>query len=101
MSTIKPTVKPAARNAPLVGRRPLTSQKRDPYPTAGGELVGTEEKQPTPLLSIVIPTYNEQDNISRVYERLVQALDGLKLDWELIFSVDPCTDRTEDLILEL
>ena len=24
-----------------------------------------------------------------------------KLDWELIFSVDPCTDRTEELILGL
>ena len=28
-----------------------------------------------------------------------RALDGLELEWELIFSVDPCTDRTEELIL--
>src|SRR5208282_4819376 len=28
-------------------------------------------------------------------------LDGLELDWELIFSVDPCRDRTEELILSL
>jgi polyisoprenyl-phosphate glycosyltransferase len=53
------------------------------------------------VLSIVVPAYNEQDNISRVYERLVRSLEALELDWELIFSVDPCTDRTEDLILEL
>ena len=28
-----------------------------------------------------------------------KVLEGMALDWELIFSVDPCTDRTEELIL--
>ena len=28
-------------------------------------------------------------------------MDGVDLEWELIFSVDPCTDRTEELIREL
>jgi len=54
-----------------------------------------------PLLSIVIPAYNEQENVAQVYERLSRALDGLALEWELIFSVDPCTDRTEELIVAL
>ncbi len=53
------------------------------------------------LLSVVVPTYNEQDNVERLHERLVQVLDPLDLDWELIFSVDPCTDGTEDRITEL
>jgi glycosyltransferase involved in cell wall biosynthesis len=52
-------------------------------------------------LSIVVPAYNEQDNIRLVHSRLSGALDDLDLDWELIFSVDPCTDRTEDLIMQL
>lgn len=56
----------------------------------------------TPVdLSIVVPTYNEEDNIDRVYARLREVLDGLGLAWELIFSVDPSTDRTEELILAL
>ena len=55
----------------------------------------------TQTLSIVIPTYNEEENVGRVYERLAGILDGLEVDWELIFSVDPCTDRTEDRIKEL
>ncbi len=52
-------------------------------------------------LSVVVPAYNEEANIDRVYERLSGVLDGLALDWELIFSVDPSTDRTEELILAL
>jgi dolichol-phosphate mannosyltransferase len=52
-------------------------------------------------LSVVVPAYNEQDNVRRVYERLREVLDGLDVRWELIFSIDPCTDRTEELILEL
>jgi polyisoprenyl-phosphate glycosyltransferase len=59
------------------------------------------EPAPRRLLSIVIPAYNEQENVARVYERLLAVMDGLKLEWELIFSVDPCSDRTEELILEL
>jgi glycosyltransferase involved in cell wall biosynthesis len=53
------------------------------------------------LLSVVIPAFNEQDNVERTFERLSAVLDTLGMDWEIIFSVDPCTDRTEDLILAL
>jgi polyisoprenyl-phosphate glycosyltransferase len=52
-------------------------------------------------LSVVIPAYNEEANVERVYERLRKILDGLDMTWELIFSVDPSTDRTEQLILNL
>jgi dolichol-phosphate mannosyltransferase len=54
------------------------------------------------MLSVVVPTYNEQDNIRRVYDRLSRAIDAVAgLELELIFSVDPCTDRTEELIAQL
>jgi glycosyltransferase involved in cell wall biosynthesis len=52
-------------------------------------------------LSIVVPAFNEQDNVRRVYERLATVLGQADVDWELIFSVDPCTDATEQLIREL
>ncbi len=68
---------------------------------SAGQTVGRVRMSPRRALSVVIPAYNEQDNVRRVYERLVRALDGLELEWELIFSVDPCTDRTEELILVL
>src|SRR3954447_6521059 len=53
------------------------------------------------MLSIVIPAYNEEANIGRVYDRMASILDPLEMDWEIIFAVDPCTDRTEELILAL
>jgi dolichol-phosphate mannosyltransferase len=53
------------------------------------------------MLSLVIPAYNEEGNVQPVYERVSTILDSTGMDWELIFSVDPSTDRTEDLIREL
>jgi glycosyltransferase involved in cell wall biosynthesis len=53
------------------------------------------------LLSVVVPAYNEEANVDNVYARLSAVLDSLAMGWELIFSVDPCTDRTEELILAL
>jgi dolichol-phosphate mannosyltransferase len=55
----------------------------------------------TDTLSVVIPAYSEEANIESVYNRLRAVLDQLDLRWELIFSVDPCPDRTEELILGL
>jgi glycosyltransferase involved in cell wall biosynthesis len=70
-------------------------------PSAATQTADAAGRRAKSLLSIVIPAYNEQENVRRVYERLLGAMGGLGLDWELIFSVDPCTDRTEELIQQL
>jgi glycosyltransferase involved in cell wall biosynthesis len=54
-----------------------------------------------PLISVVIPAYNEQGNVGPMYERLAAVFAQLPVEWELIFSVDPSTDGTEEKILEL
>jgi dolichol-phosphate mannosyltransferase len=53
--------------------------------------------------SVVIPVYSEEDNVPRVYERLVPVLEGLPgvTGWEIVFSLDPSPDATEQRILEL
>ncbi|HYM55930.1 MAG TPA: glycosyltransferase family 2 protein [Solirubrobacteraceae bacterium] len=53
------------------------------------------------MLTIVVPAYNEEENVQQAYDRLRNVMDGLDLEWELIFSVDPSSDRTEELILAL
>ena len=55
----------------------------------------------TDTISIVIPAYRRRPTSTACYERLSGVLDALDLDWELIFSVDPSPDRTEELILAL
>jgi glycosyltransferase involved in cell wall biosynthesis len=70
---------------------------REVHSLAGG-LIGAS---PSQSISVVVPAYNEEANVDRVYERLRSVLEGLGMDWELIFSVDPSTDRTEELILDL
>lgn len=62
----------------------------------GGDPEVTEQK-----LSVVIPAYKEEPNIQAVYDRLSAILDRLGMAWEIIFSVDPSPDRTEELILKL
>jgi dolichol-phosphate mannosyltransferase len=52
-------------------------------------------------LSVVIPAFNEEANVPVIYRRLASVLEGLGLRWEIIFSVDPSIDRTEEIILEL
>ena len=49
-------------------------------------------------LSIVVPTYNEKDNINALFERLDAALDNIS--YEVVF-VDDSSDNTPDIILEL
>jgi glycosyltransferase involved in cell wall biosynthesis len=83
------------------GSRPVRELSRNGRPNAKPSPRPTGAAVPAPGLSIVIPVYNEEANVERMYTRLGAVLEELDLSWELIFSIDPCTDRTEELILEL
>src|SRR2546423_482303 len=50
------------------------------------------------MLSVIIPLRDEEENVEPMYGRLSAVLDAIDEDWEIIFSVDPSTDRTEDLV---
>ena len=52
------------------------------------------------VLSIVVPVYKEEKNIPEFLRRLRPILSGVTEDYEIIFSLDPSPDRTEDVILE-
>ena len=72
-------------------------------PTATAPLPASLARPPRGgRLSIVIPAFNEEATAGPAYERLRNVLDALELEgWEIIFSVDPSSDRTEDVILGL
>ena len=52
-----------------------------------------------PSLSIVIPTYNERDNISQIIERLGKTLRNIK--YEIIFVDDNSKDNTLYILQDL
>lgn len=45
-----------------------------------------------PQLSVIVPTFNETDNVAELRNRVAAALDGI--DWELIFVDDDSPDGT-------
>ncbi len=47
------------------------------------------------MLSIVVPVYNEEENISPLYERVTTVLREIGEDYEVILVNDGSTDRTE------
>ncbi len=50
-------------------------------------------------LSLVVPVYKEERNIPEFLRRIRTVLAGVGEDYEIIFSMDPSPDRTEDVIL--
>ena len=51
-------------------------------------------------LSVVVPVYNEENGIEPFLERTEAVMDKLDCDYEIIFSLDPSTDRTYEVIKE-
>lgn len=54
-----------------------------------------------PVLSIVVPAFNEQGNIRRLCSRLDAAVSPLVANWELVFIDDGSTDSTWTEIVDL
>jgi dolichol-phosphate mannosyltransferase len=52
-----------------------------------------------PLLSVVVPTFNERDNVQVLYRRLLTTLAGI--GWELVFVDDNSPDRTWEEVRKL
>ncbi|NPA58069.1 MAG: glycosyltransferase family 2 protein [Aquificae bacterium] len=52
-------------------------------------------------LSVVIPIYNEEENLPILYEKLKKVLDSLGKSYEIIFVNDGSTDRSWEIIREL
>jgi glycosyltransferase involved in cell wall biosynthesis len=52
-------------------------------------------------LSIVVPLYNEEENIPILYEKLKENLDPLEKEYEILFVDDGSTDRTLSILEEI
>ena len=52
-------------------------------------------------ISIVVPVFNEDVNIEPFFNRTVEVLNKLTNEYEIIFSLDPSSDKTEEKLLNL
>jgi dolichol-phosphate mannosyltransferase len=65
------------------------------------EAVGTIRETPQqalglPVVSIVVPTFNERDNVTKLYHKLEAALGGIA--WEVVFVDDNSPDGTWEVV---
>jgi dolichol-phosphate mannosyltransferase len=71
----------------------------DPKSASNQTVHVSENARPGPELAIVIPTFNERDNIKELLDRLETTLEGCH--WEAIFVDDDSPDRTSDVVREI
>jgi len=57
--------------------------------------------QARPLLSVVVPAYNEQEVLPEFHERLSRVLDGIDLDAEIVYVNDGSQDETLAILQQL
>jgi dolichol-phosphate mannosyltransferase len=64
-------------------------------------IIPTSQTLNAPMLSVVLPIYNEEENLPVLYERLVNTLNALDLSYELIFVDDGSDDHSHELLRQL
>jgi dolichol-phosphate mannosyltransferase len=63
---------------------------------SGTDWIAAIAEQPAPELSVIVPTFNERDNVPVLVERLRHTLEGR--DWEVVFVDDNSPDGTAALV---
>ncbi|MEO6919298.1 MAG: glycosyltransferase [Collimonas sp.] len=53
-----------------------------------------------PELSVVIPVYNEESGLAKLFERLYPALDALGISYEILYVNDGSRDRSAAILAE-
>ncbi len=60
-----------------------------------------KKNNPDNSISIVLPVYNEEENIALQYKNITDNLDGAKLKYEIIFVDDGSIDRSVAILNEI
>ncbi|AHK80232.1 family 2 glycosyl transferase [Ectothiorhodospira haloalkaliphila] len=74
-----------------------SSQESSPGEGLGYAMYATEEGL---SLSLVVPMYNEQDNVLPLVERIHETLAAQPIPWEVVLVDDGSADATPDRMLE-
>jgi len=60
-----------------------------------------KENKGKPKIAVIIPCYNEEDNVKAVYDRLTEVLNSTNYQYDLIFIDDGSKDNTLNELLKL
>ncbi len=101
----------AARATPPItslsrcGQNPTYITKSSPCGSCPPRVENAKEncchEQDNPLLSVVVPVYNEQEVIAETAKRLRGVLDGMSVDYEIVFVNDGSRDGTLSVLRPL
>jgi glycosyltransferase involved in cell wall biosynthesis len=70
-------------------------------PADGGQPAATAAAAAPPGLSVVVPIFNERDNVGPLHEALTHALQLLGRSYEIVLVDDGSDDGTRDVLREL
>src|SRR5438552_17549037 len=89
---------------PPTGTAPWLPLKRRIYACRMNEAIRPGPENPpqavsTPQLAVIVPTFNERDNVNPLFRRLEAALAGVS--WEVIFVDDNSPDGTWEVVRSL
>lgn len=79
----------------MVSLQPACSTAASAQPAA------SSDTQPAPELSIVVPIYNERENVAPLHEALTYALRALARPYEIVLVDDGSRDGTRDVLRSL
>jgi undecaprenyl-phosphate 4-deoxy-4-formamido-L-arabinose transferase len=65
------------------------------------QVIPLSQPTPGPEISVVIPVYNEEENLRELGERLIRTLTAMGRPFEIIFVDDGSTDGSWELLSEL
>ncbi|UIJ71064.1 glycosyltransferase family 2 protein [Aurantimonas sp. HBX-1] len=58
------------------------------------------EAEMAPIISLIVPVYKEEGNIRPFLARAEAVFAKMGVEYEIVFAMDPSSDRTEEVILE-
>lgn len=89
---------PARSPLPLSGFAALVDPGVRTFTTIDGEQICMDEPAQSPLLTITVPIFNEEENISPLYDKTRTAMDALGQPWELVLVNDGSRDGSAALM---